>query len=78
MTRTLALVAAFALAAKASAVTIDTVPVDNPGNAGEVQLGGTFGSVGYNYRIGKTEGENLSTLPWKFYDGRERSSSRTS
>ena len=24
------------------------------------------------YRVGKTEGENLTTLPWKFYDGSER------
>src|SRR5215510_5561338 len=24
------------------------------------------------YRVGKTEGENLTTLPWKFYNGSER------
>jgi Xaa-Pro aminopeptidase len=26
------------------------------------------------YRVGKTEGENLGTLPWKFYNGSERRS----
>jgi formylglycine-generating enzyme required for sulfatase activity len=41
-----------------NAVTIDTVPVGNPGNAGEVQSQGTFGAVGYNYRIGKHEVTN--------------------
>jgi formylglycine-generating enzyme required for sulfatase activity len=39
----------------ATAVTIDTVPVGNAGNTGEVQFQGTFGAVGYNYRIGTTE-----------------------
>src|SRR4051812_43560424 len=39
----------------ARAITIPTVPIANPGNPGEAQSGGTFGSVGYNYRIGKTE-----------------------
>ncbi len=43
---------------RAEAVTIDTVPVGNPGNAGEIQSQGTFGSVGYNYRIGKYEVTN--------------------
>jgi formylglycine-generating enzyme required for sulfatase activity len=38
------------------AVTIDTVPVGNPGNAGDAQ--GTLGAVDYNYRIGKTEVTN--------------------
>ena len=38
-----------------SAVTIDMVTVGNPGNAGDVQSQGTFGAVGYNYRIGKYE-----------------------
>ena len=40
------------------AVTIPTVPVGNPGNAGEVQSQGTFGAVGYRYRIGTTEVTN--------------------
>jgi sulfatase modifying factor 1 len=40
----------------AMAVTIPTVPVGNPGNAGEVQWPqGTFGAVAYDYRIGTTE-----------------------
>ena len=42
----------------ASALTIDTVPVGNPGNAGEVQIQGTFGNVAYHYRIGATEVTN--------------------
>ncbi len=35
--------------------TINTVPVGNPGNAGEIQPSGMFGAVGYYYRIGTTE-----------------------
>jgi formylglycine-generating enzyme len=42
----------------ALAVTISTVPVGDPGNAGDVQSQGTFGAVGYNYRIGTTEVTN--------------------
>ncbi len=38
--------------------TIPTVPVANPGNAGEVQFHGTFGAVAYDYRIGKYEVTN--------------------
>ncbi|MBX7073031.1 MAG: SUMF1/EgtB/PvdO family nonheme iron enzyme [Pirellulales bacterium] len=45
-------------AAHARAVTIPTVPVGNAGNAGEVQSQGTFGAVGYNYRIGTYEVTN--------------------
>jgi formylglycine-generating enzyme required for sulfatase activity len=42
--------------ASAQAVTIDTVPVGNPGNAPDTRYNATgFGSVGYNYRIGKYE-----------------------
>jgi sulfatase modifying factor 1 len=37
---------------------IDTVPVGNAGNAGDVQSNGTFGSVPYAYRIGKHEVTN--------------------
>src|SRR5262245_4731571 len=37
------------------AVTIATVPIGNAGNAGDVQPQGTFGAVGYDYRIGTTE-----------------------
>jgi formylglycine-generating enzyme required for sulfatase activity len=58
MTRTLALVAAFAWAAIASAITIDTVPIGNPGNAPDTEVMITdsttgYGSVSYNYQIGK-------------------------
>ncbi|MCI0333312.1 MAG: formylglycine-generating enzyme family protein [Planctomycetes bacterium] len=42
----------------AQAVTIETVPVGNAGNAGDVQSQGTFGAVPYNYRIGKYEVTN--------------------
>jgi len=24
------------------------------------------------YRVGKTEGENLADVPWRFFDGTER------
>ncbi len=47
-----------AFAADASAVTINTVPVGNAGNAGEVQSQGTFGAVADDYRIGRTEVSN--------------------
>ena len=40
------------------AVTIDTVAVASPGNAGQDQPQGTFGAVSYPYRIGKTEVSN--------------------
>lgn len=40
------------------AVTIPTVTVGNPGNAGDVQPLGTFGSVSNSYRIGKYEVTN--------------------
>ncbi len=36
-------------------ITIDTVAVGNAGNTGEVQSQGTFGSVSYEYNIGKYE-----------------------
>ncbi len=39
----------------AGAVTIDTVLVDNRGNAPDVQNNGTFGAVAYDYHIGKYE-----------------------
>lgn len=42
----------------ASAVTIDTVPVGNPGNAADPATGNLFGSVSYEYRIGTTEVTN--------------------
>jgi sulfatase modifying factor 1 len=42
----------------AMAVTIETVPVGNPGNAGDLQSFGTFGSVAYLYRIGQYEVSN--------------------
>lgn len=38
------------------AVTIPTVPIGNPGNEADTRYDATgFGSVGYNYRIGKDE-----------------------
>ena len=39
----------------AEAVTIDTVPVGNVGNANDPATGGLYGGVAYAYRIGKTE-----------------------
>ncbi len=50
-------VVAMLLAAGAvqAAITIDTVAVGNPGNAGEVQSQGTFGAVAYTYSLGKYE-----------------------
>jgi formylglycine-generating enzyme required for sulfatase activity len=56
-----ALVLAFGVSAavqQARAVTIDTVAVMNPGNAGDVQSQGVFGVVAYPYRLGKTEVTN--------------------
>ena len=51
---------AFALffSLQAGAITIDTVPVDNPGNPGRIQPGGIFGSVPTSYRIATTEVTN--------------------
>ena len=40
------------------AAIVDTVPVGNPGNAGEAQPQGTFGAVSYEYRMGKYEVTN--------------------
>lgn len=42
----------------ADAAAINTVPVGNPGNAGDLPSNGTFGAVGYSYRIGRTEVTN--------------------
>src|SRR6187551_3731687 len=39
----------------ASAVTIDTVPVGNLGNADDPSTGNLYGGVAYDYRIGTTE-----------------------
>lgn len=54
-----ALAIAFALFCPltAAAITIDTVPVGNPGNPGRIQ-GGIFGSVSTAYRIATTEVTN--------------------
>lgn len=43
------------LAASAANITIDTVPVGNPGNAPDPYTGDQRGSVSYDYRIGTTE-----------------------
>ena len=48
------LVVVLAMAAVASAVEIETVPVGNPGNAADSR-NADFGSVGYTYNIGKYE-----------------------
>ena len=37
----------------ASAITVDTVPVGNPGNANDPATGSLYGGVAYNYSIGK-------------------------
>src|SRR4051812_42782979 len=42
----------------ARAITIDTVPVGNPGNPGRIQQSGIFGSVSTSYRIATTEVTN--------------------
>ncbi len=44
--------------ARAAPVTFDWATIGNPGNAGDVQSQGTFGSVAYTYRISKTEVTN--------------------
>ena len=58
----LALAIAFALffPCAAGAITIDTVPIGNPGNPGRVQSGvaGIYGAVSTNYRIATTEVTN--------------------
>ena len=43
------------LASTAHAVNIETVPVGDPGNAGDTRYGGSYGAVGYTYSIGKYE-----------------------
>ncbi len=58
-TRFMALVVvAYFSCATVHAAAIATVPVGNPGNAGDVQSQGTFGSVAAGYRIGRTEVTN--------------------
>ena len=37
----------------AAAVTIDTVPIGNPGNANDTANGGSYGGVAYKYNMGK-------------------------
>ena len=39
--------------ATAHAITIETVPIGNPGNANDPSTGNLYGGVDYNYRIGK-------------------------
>jgi sulfatase modifying factor 1 len=41
-----------AFAGDARAITIDTVPVGNPGNAADPATGSLYGAVGYSYNIG--------------------------
>ena len=42
----------------AFAVSIDTVPVGDPGNPGDAQMAREDGAVAFNYRIGRTEVTN--------------------
>ena len=49
------LVLMFLIAPAARAVTIDTVPVGNAGNANDPATGSVYGGVAYNYYVGKTE-----------------------
>ena len=44
--------------ASATTITIDTVPVGNPGNAPDPNTFNLYGSVSYDYRIGTTEVTN--------------------
>jgi len=55
LTYLLTLVFLFLFAAQVRAVTIDTVPVGNPGNAPDFTV---WGGVSYDYRIGTTEVTN--------------------
>jgi len=54
----LAISALLAVPLSVQAVTIETVPIGNPGNANELQPQGLFGGVTINYRIAKTEVTN--------------------
>ena len=54
----IALIVVFSLAAEAQAITIDTVPVGNAGNANDPLTGNLYGGVSYAYRIGTTEVTN--------------------
>ncbi len=54
----LPLLALCVVAADARGVTIDTVPIGNPGNANDPLSGNLYGGVAYNYRIGTTEVTN--------------------
>jgi formylglycine-generating enzyme len=42
----------------AAQINIATVPIGNPGNAGETTINGTYGAVAYNYNIAATEVTN--------------------
>jgi len=55
---TLTLAICFTSTSQAANVTFDWATVGNPGNAGDVQSQGTFGSVANTYRISKTEVTN--------------------
>ena len=46
------------LAPPASAISVDTAAVGNPGNACETQTQGCFGAVAYTYQIGRFEVSN--------------------
>lgn len=58
MKHLLAVAVVAGLAARAAAVTIEVVPIGNPGNLSETNGPGLFGGVSKSYQIGKTEVSN--------------------
>ncbi|HVT26955.1 MAG TPA: SUMF1/EgtB/PvdO family nonheme iron enzyme [Lacipirellulaceae bacterium] len=74
-----ALVGAFLSPIAVLAITINTVPVGDPGNPGDVNGGNIFGRVTTEYRIGTTEVTNAQYVeflnavaasdPYSLYDG---------
>src|SRR5262245_60873188 len=59
------------LASSASALTMDWVPIGNPGNARDPQAQGCFGSVGYSYSIGTYDVTNAQYA--KFLNAKAKS-----
>jgi len=70
------LAAIAAVCQSAEAVTIDTVPIGNPGNPADIRYDPTgSGAVGYSYRIGKTEVTNAQYV--EFLNGVDPSGANT-
>jgi formylglycine-generating enzyme required for sulfatase activity len=66
----------FSATERATAVTIKTVPVGNPGNPADTRYDATgFGSVAYHYRIGKYEVTNAQYV--EFLNGVDPTGSNT-